>query len=320
MYKKGLFVLVLVLLSLAFTSFVSASQSVVVSEVNENLTAVYVQNPLNFYSYEVNFNIDLGESYHVDFANVFGGGTTRGSALDGDSILSVYESKLGDAGAGFGDGTGTYNLFNVTHYGGLSLYDSLLVGNNKSEDRPAYCGNGLIETGEQCDGSNMTSCVARGYGGGVLTCNSDCTANTSKCTGIYTPPADTTGGRGGSGGAALGNLVNVSDVKLEVNPSELNINVVSGQESRRSISIKNIGSNKVTLDLVLAGLNAESGFDSNNLTLEPGEKKSINFVLRDLQKGLYVGQVLVRYNGQTVKSVLLTINTKSANFLFNISV
>jgi len=67
------------------------------------------------------------------------------------------------------------------------------------------CGNGVLETGEQCDGSNLNgqSCTGLGYTGGTLSCNSSCTFNTSACTsggggggggggGFYTPPAQVT--------------------------------------------------------------------------------------------------------------------------------
>ena len=46
------------------------------------------------------------------------------------------------------------------------------------------CGNGAIEGGEDCDGSELGSatCVTEGFTGGVLGCNSDCTFDTSACT------------------------------------------------------------------------------------------------------------------------------------------
>ena len=54
------------------------------------------------------------------------------------------------------------------------------------------CGNGVIESGEQCDGSDLAgqTCVSRGYVGGTLSCKADCTFNTSDCA---------SGGGGGGG-------------------------------------------------------------------------------------------------------------------------
>ncbi|HEY4505970.1 MAG TPA: hypothetical protein VJJ24_00750 [Candidatus Paceibacterota bacterium] len=77
-----------------------------------------------------------------------------------------------------------------------------------SEFPDAVCGNGIVEFGEQCDGSNLNgqSCVGLGYSGGVLSCNSDCLSfDVSQCTeeeddgGPVECPAD-----GNDGGAPTG--------------------------------------------------------------------------------------------------------------------
>ncbi|OHB23598.1 MAG: hypothetical protein A3I22_03050 [Parcubacteria group bacterium RIFCSPLOWO2_02_FULL_40_12] len=49
---------------------------------------------------------------------------------------------------------------------------------------PPSCGNGTINSGEQCDGSNLggQTCALQGFTGGTLSCNSNCTFNTSSCT------------------------------------------------------------------------------------------------------------------------------------------
>lgn len=55
------------------------------------------------------------------------------------------------------------------------------------------CGDDIIEDAEQCDGSNLNSetCLSRGYASGTLSCNANCTFNTSGCQ---------SGGGGGGGG------------------------------------------------------------------------------------------------------------------------
>jgi hypothetical protein len=55
------------------------------------------------------------------------------------------------------------------------------------------CGDGVIQSGESCDGSNLNNqtCSTQGFFGGTLSCNSNCTFNTSACT---------SGGGGGGGG------------------------------------------------------------------------------------------------------------------------
>ena len=59
----------------------------------------------------------------------------------------------------------------------------------------SVCGNGIIEGGEDCEGSNLggATCSSLGYESGTLSCRSDCTFNTSDCTAA-------SGGGGGAGG------------------------------------------------------------------------------------------------------------------------
>jgi len=48
-----------------------------------------------------------------------------------------------------------------------------------------YCGDGIVDPGEQCDGSNFNNqtCQTQGFVGGVLSCKSDCSGfNTSQCS------------------------------------------------------------------------------------------------------------------------------------------
>ncbi len=58
---------------------------------------------------------------------------------------------------------------------------------------PAVCGNDVQETGESCDGSDLIgqNCVTLGYSRGTLSCNDNCTFDTSGCI---------SGGGGGGGG------------------------------------------------------------------------------------------------------------------------
>jgi hypothetical protein len=57
----------------------------------------------------------------------------------------------------------------------------------------SVCGNNIREGSEQCDGKDLggQTCTSLGYSGGTLSCNPDCTFNTSGCW---------TGGGGGGGG------------------------------------------------------------------------------------------------------------------------
>ncbi|MFM2339685.1 MAG: hypothetical protein RLZZ360_321 [Candidatus Parcubacteria bacterium] len=66
------------------------------------------------------------------------------------------------------------------------------------EGRVPGCGDGIIDSGEECDSGNFggASCQSRGFTSGVLACTSSCLFNTLSC--VYTPPS---GGGGGGGGS-----------------------------------------------------------------------------------------------------------------------
>ncbi|MBI4085095.1 MAG: hypothetical protein HY432_01130 [Candidatus Liptonbacteria bacterium] len=78
---------------------------------------------------------------------------------------------------------------------------------NISASIPSVCGNGVFDTGEQCDDTALggQSCVSQGYSGGTLGCKADCTFDTSACT---------VGGGGGSGviGVSRGYFISPTQV------------------------------------------------------------------------------------------------------------
>ena len=61
---------------------------------------------------------------------------------------------------------------------------SLVVTGGGGVTQPPVCGNNIKESGEACDGNDLggQTCQSQGYSGGTLTCNGDCTLNTSGCT------------------------------------------------------------------------------------------------------------------------------------------
>jgi len=75
--------------------------------------------------------------------------------------------------------------------GGTLACDSLCTFNTAGCTAGTTCGNGQIEIGEACDGSNMggKTCLTEGYNNGVLSCNScslvydDCCYNTCSSVG-----------------------------------------------------------------------------------------------------------------------------------------
>ncbi len=97
-------------------------------------------------------------------------------ALCGNGVVEEGETCDGtsfDAGgtceaAGFGPGP-------------VSCYRNCTVDLSQCPDPPT-CGNGLLDPGEQCDGTPVDSdCRTLGFPGGVLRCNENCSLDTSGC-------------------------------------------------------------------------------------------------------------------------------------------
>jgi len=89
----------------------------------------------------------------------------------------------------FAAGFLTVLSFLLVSIGGVASATSI----NVSANVQGLCGNSVIDSGEECDGSNLggATCVSIGFGGGSLSCNANCTYNTSQCI--------STGGGGGGG-------------------------------------------------------------------------------------------------------------------------
>jgi serine protease AprX len=60
---------------------------------------------------------------------------------------------------------------------------SLVVTGGGGVSQPPVCGNNVKESGEPCDGNDLggQTCQGQGFAGGTLSCNGDCSLNTSGC-------------------------------------------------------------------------------------------------------------------------------------------
>ena len=65
------------------------------------------------------------------------------------------------------------------------------------------CGNEVIESGEECDGTTFggATCNSQGFTSGSISCTASCFLNTTSC--IYTPPSSGGGGGGSPKGARV---------------------------------------------------------------------------------------------------------------------
>jgi hypothetical protein len=107
-----------------------------------------------------------------------------------ENTLSPYRKRESDASWSVISGS-TLNTTNNTIIFSTNQFSFFALLAEPS----IICGNGTVESGEQCDSANLAgaSCSSRGFTGGTLSCNSNCTFNTSQCS---------LGGGGGGGGGA----------------------------------------------------------------------------------------------------------------------
>ncbi|GIW66546.1 MAG: hypothetical protein KatS3mg095_0444 [Candidatus Parcubacteria bacterium] len=114
---------------------------------------------------------------------------------------------------------------------------------------PGVCGNNLKEPGEECDDPDLggQSCVSLGYSGGTLSCNSNCTFNTSQC--ITQPPPS--GGGGGGGGSYVPSYGTVI-FSGRAQPNS-NVTLMSDGQIRSAIKVDADGKFKFTLSNLTPG-------------------------------------------------------------------
>jgi len=76
-----------------------------------------------------------------------------------------------------------------------------------------FCGNGVVDAGEQCDGAdlNAQTCSGRGFSSGTLACAVTCTFDTSSCTSGSSGSGGGSGGSSGSSGRSTYVLVLTAD-------------------------------------------------------------------------------------------------------------
>jgi hypothetical protein len=112
----------------------------------------------------------------------------------------------------------------------------------------SLCGNGVIDPGEQCDGSNLAgrTCSSSGYAGGTLGCSASCILDASRCTPVQTPPA----GGGGGGGSAPSVITQVTFAGKAYPLSAVSI-LKDGQ-----LAIKTIAGSDAAFSAALTGVSA----------------------------------------------------------------
>lgn len=109
--------------------------------------------------------------------------------------------------------------------------------------RVTVCGNLIIESGEECDQTNLAgrTCTELGYAKGSLSCYSDCTLNKTGCS-----SGTTGGGGGGGGGPTIQNSVIITGRAYPLSKvtvlkdGQLTVETIAGPDAKFSVSIADL--------------------------------------------------------------------------------
>src|SRR3989344_6781100 len=85
------------------------------------------------------------------------------------------------------------------------LWGQVFAANINATVKIGLCGDGVVDSSEECDGANLNgaSCSSRGFTSGTLSCSSSCEFNTSSCTTVAPSVTPTPSGGGGGGGGGI---------------------------------------------------------------------------------------------------------------------
>lgn len=134
------------------------------------------------------------------------------------------------------------------------------------------------------------------------------------------------GGGGGGGGGATGVEVVEEIENIEIEPEILKVSLKQGETKRESIRIKNIGDEKLDININLEGIKDfvlfQTGLSTQNFELQPGEEKTIQIVFSigsDQIPDLYVKDIIITSASQK-KIVKVVIDIESKGPIFDVKI
>ena len=172
-----------------------------------------------------------------------------------------------------------------------SWIENFFFGQEEVGPVAPVCGNGINETGEECDDGNIIA------GDG---CSITCT--------VEAAGGDDGGGGGGGGELPTGPLLN-----LKVEPDEFNINLAINTNLEKTITITNLDTTTANITISAPGLEGKVLLSENSISLEPGASKVLEVVFVALsQTGIFTGSIAI---GD--EEVLVTMNIRTVLLLFD---
>ncbi len=103
-------------------------------------------------------------------------------------------------------GTANNDKYNCTFTDETNTTFKITGLDHSAAKQQSYCGDGNVDPGEQCEGSNLAgkNCGSFGYNSGSLSCTSSCTIDTSGCYNTDNNNGGGSSGGGGGGGGSSG--------------------------------------------------------------------------------------------------------------------
>ena len=171
-------------------------------------------------------NSNAGGLCLVDSNNAFGNAA-------GTDLGYFCDTAPGSSGSPVWSGVSN-DVIAIHHFGGCQnqgvRMDKIFpqISSMITSCGPMLCGNGLIDSGEQCDGTMLggATCVSLGFQGGTLSCGSSCSYDTSACI-PFIPCADISGLRGRCTAGTLSALVKLTNTTHNGQPVTISVDGVN---------------------------------------------------------------------------------------------
>ncbi len=226
-------------------------------------------------------------------------------------VYTLPEAQTGSINFSWQAITGNYTA-NLVYYGENSSYSNALATINMRTNSSYSAGitsNTTLYL--QVSVSNFTETATPSCGdgscNGVETCSS-CPGDCGAC------PAATSISGGGGGGSAV--TPESAPMSLEIDVSDLIIDLVSGSAKERTITITNKAAKEAKIDLRQENLPGIVFFEETLFTLKPGESKDIKVVFNaGNQTGIFSGKIIIGGN-----PVYVSVNMKSKELLFDANI